>query len=285
MAKRRMFSIEIVETDRFTDLPQSAQCLYFHLAMTADDDGFVASARRIVKNIGASQDDLQLLIDGGFLIDFPEVSVYVIADFLQQNEIRRDRYHPTIYLEQKRQLTLTENRKYVRQDCAVRPQANKKTTGNCHQDTNQPTTNRQPDDNHLVTNRQPDGNQLTPSRQPDGPPVQSNSGEGSTDDDDMAADEAEIVETYQQEIGRPPMPGELSQIMARIKAMGFGPGVAGFATQLAASHGARNITAYIKKVLNNWDLHGLKTLSAVQQAYISGLLKPEPKAKNYDLPE
>ena len=54
MADKRMFSIKIVDSDLFLDMPLSSQCLYFHLSMRADDD------------------DLKILITKGFVLSFKE---------------------------------------------------------------------------------------------------------------------------------------------------------------------------------------------------------------------
>jgi hypothetical protein len=70
MAKKRMFSLDIVDTDAFLDMPLSAQSLYFHLGMRADDDGFVSSPRKIVSLTGAAQDDIKILIAKGYVIRF-----------------------------------------------------------------------------------------------------------------------------------------------------------------------------------------------------------------------
>jgi len=57
MAKRRMFSLEIVDTDAFLDMPNTSQLLYFHLSMRADDEGFVSNPKKIMKLIGSQEDD------------------------------------------------------------------------------------------------------------------------------------------------------------------------------------------------------------------------------------
>ena len=62
MAERRMFSKTIVDSDAFLEMPLSTQALYFHLSMRADDDGFLNNARKIQRIIGASDDDLKLLV-------------------------------------------------------------------------------------------------------------------------------------------------------------------------------------------------------------------------------
>ena len=68
MANRRMFSLDVVDTDRFLDMSASAQALYFHLGMRADDDGFVSSPRKIAKASNRGLDDLTLLAAKGFII-------------------------------------------------------------------------------------------------------------------------------------------------------------------------------------------------------------------------
>ena len=77
MAKRRMFSLDVVDTDIFLEMPSSAQSLYFHLGMRADDDGFIASPKKITSFVNASTDDLKLLIAKGFVIP-SESGVYVM---------------------------------------------------------------------------------------------------------------------------------------------------------------------------------------------------------------
>ena len=62
MANKRMFCLDIVNSDAFLDMPLSAQALYFHLGMRADDDGFIGNPKSIQRLAGASQDDLMLLI-------------------------------------------------------------------------------------------------------------------------------------------------------------------------------------------------------------------------------
>ena len=90
MANRRMFSKTVIDSDLFLDLPLSSQSLYFHLAMRADDEGFLNNAKNIRKMLGASEDDLKLLIAKGFLIWF-DSGVCVIRHWDVHNYIRGDR--------------------------------------------------------------------------------------------------------------------------------------------------------------------------------------------------
>ena len=105
MANRRMFSLDVVDTDIFLDLPVSSQALYFHLGMRADDDGFVSSPKRVTSMIGANQDDLKLLIAKGFIIAL-EDGIIVIRHWRQNNYIQNDRRKDTIYQSQLAALTV-----------------------------------------------------------------------------------------------------------------------------------------------------------------------------------
>lgn len=111
MAERRMFSKTIVDSDAFLDMPMSTQCLYFHLNMRADDDGFVNNPKRIQRMVGAADDDLKLLIAKSFILTF-ESGVIVIKHWRMNNYLRNDRYKPTAYQDEKNQLILKENNAY-----------------------------------------------------------------------------------------------------------------------------------------------------------------------------
>lgn len=111
MAQRRMFSPKIVASDAFLEMPTSSRELYFQLGMYADDDGFV-NPRKIVRMIGASEDDLKVLIAKRFVIPF-ENGVVVIKHWAINNLIRKDWYQETIYQEQKKLLKTKENGAYT----------------------------------------------------------------------------------------------------------------------------------------------------------------------------
>ena len=87
MANKRMFSLDVIDTDKFLDMPASTQCLYFQLGMRADDDGFVSSPKKIVKIANCSEDDLRLLASKGYIIPF-ESGIIVITDWNVNNSIR-----------------------------------------------------------------------------------------------------------------------------------------------------------------------------------------------------
>lgn len=116
LANRRMFSLDVVDTDIFLDLPISSQALYFHLGMRADDDGFVSSPKRVTAMIGANQDDLKLLIAKGFVIVLEGV-VVVIRHWKQNNYIQSDRHKDTIYQSQMAALTVNNGIYEVDTEC------------------------------------------------------------------------------------------------------------------------------------------------------------------------
>ena len=112
MAERRMFSKQITETDAFLDMPFSAQLLYFHLCMYADDDGFVSSPRKIQRMIGCTGEDMNILAGKHFIIPFNS-GVLAIKHWKINNQIQKDRYHPTKYEEEKRVLIEKPNGAYT----------------------------------------------------------------------------------------------------------------------------------------------------------------------------
>src|SRR5262245_57199573 len=107
MAQRRMFSSQIVTSDEFLEMPLTSQALYFHLGMSADDDGFV-SPRKILRMTGAGEDDLKVLVAKRFVIPFNS-GVIVITHWKQNNYIQSDRYTPTIYKEERASLSCIQN--------------------------------------------------------------------------------------------------------------------------------------------------------------------------------
>ena len=111
MAERRMFAKTIIDSDAFIDMPVTARLLYYDLAMRADDDGFVNSPKKIMRMIGASQDDLAILIMRKFIIPFDN-GVVVIKHWRIHNYIRKDTYNETPYLDEKAMLELDENNAY-----------------------------------------------------------------------------------------------------------------------------------------------------------------------------
>ena len=112
MAERRMFAKTIVLSDAFLDMPMSARCLYFTLGMLADDDGFVNSPKSIMRQVGASIDDMNILLARKFILAF-ESGVIVIKHWRIHNYIQKDRYKGSKYIEEKSTLAVDENGAYT----------------------------------------------------------------------------------------------------------------------------------------------------------------------------
>ena len=107
-----MFSQKIIDTDNFLDMPVSARELYFQFGMRADDDGFVSNPKKIIKMIGAGDDDLKVLIAKSFIIPFHS-GVCVISDWKIHNYIQNDRYQETQFKLEKSTLSQDANGKYL----------------------------------------------------------------------------------------------------------------------------------------------------------------------------
>ena len=112
MAERRMFAKTIIDSDAFLEMPTSAQALYYHIGMRADDDGFSNNPKKIQRMIGAAEDDLKLLFAKKFLLPF-ESGVVAVKHWKIHNYIRNDRYKETVYQDEKAQLLLKENGAYT----------------------------------------------------------------------------------------------------------------------------------------------------------------------------
>ena len=112
MAERRMFAKSIVDSDAFLELPAKSQLLYFHLAMRADDEGFVNKAKTVSRTCGCNEEDLQRLVKEQYLIQF-DGGLVVIRHWKIHNWIRGDRLRPTVYTAQKAALVLDESGAYT----------------------------------------------------------------------------------------------------------------------------------------------------------------------------
>lgn len=113
MAERRMFAKTIVTSDAFLDMPMSARCLYFTLGMFADDDGFVNNPKSIMRQVGATLDDMNILIGKKFILVF-DSGVIVIKHWRINNYLRSDRYKETTYTDEKAELIVEDNGAYIK---------------------------------------------------------------------------------------------------------------------------------------------------------------------------
>ena len=135
MADRRMYAKSIVLSDAFLDMPATARCLYFTLGMVADDDGFVNSPKSIMRQCGASMDDMNVLLAKKFVYSF-DGGVVVIKHWRINNLLRADRHRETTYTEELKLLEIDENGAYKLV---------------CQPTDNQVTTICQPSDNQVTT--------------------------------------------------------------------------------------------------------------------------------------
>ena len=131
MAERRMLTKKVTDDDHFMELSASAQALYLHLTMSADDDGFCNQVNVCMFKAHASVQDLEALLDKRYLIQF-DTGVIVIKHWRMANALRKDRYTPTAFQDELSKLGIKENGSYT-------------LTGN-----------------QLATDWQPDGNQPAP---------------------------------------------------------------------------------------------------------------------------
>lgn len=113
MAERRMFARSIIDSDLFLDMPVTAQLLYFHLSMRADDDGFVDKPKSIMRMCSCTEDDLQSLIERQFVFWF-DTGVVVIRHWRIHNYIRKDTYKATMYTNEFEALSVDEFGAYVK---------------------------------------------------------------------------------------------------------------------------------------------------------------------------
>lgn len=112
MANKRMFAKTIIDSDAFLDMPATTQALYFHFVMRADDEGFIGNPKKIMRMIGAGEDDFKILAAKRYVLTF-ESGVVVIKHWLIHNTIQMDRFNPTTYKKEKDSLSLNEFKAYT----------------------------------------------------------------------------------------------------------------------------------------------------------------------------
>lgn len=112
MADKRMFSKKMINSDAFLDMPLTAQGLFFHLAMRADDDGIVDSPKKIMRECKAKQKDLDILIKKRYVLSFSS-GVILIKHWKIHNTIPKDRYTPSTYTEELATIYVKDNKSYT----------------------------------------------------------------------------------------------------------------------------------------------------------------------------
>ena len=255
MAVKRMFSIDVTETDSFLEMPLTAQALYFHLGMRGDDDGFVSNPRSIMRVTGCSEGDLAMLAEAGYIISFRS-GVIVISDWKVNNNLRNDRYKPTTFQSERSMLSETANKRYI--------------------------LNGAPTGNQMDTNGIPSDNQMTP--QPNVTQRNQTQRSSSGNDTAAAADPrtdsglAEIVQHFQDVIGIFPRSAldKLQRYCDSIPAE-----VICKAFDEAAESGHRS-WKYANGVLKSWQADGVRTLGDVE-ARRKARKKPEQQPERLEV--
>ncbi len=239
MAQRRMFSKDITSSDLFVDMPASSQLLYFQLGMEADDEGFIGNAKMLSRAYGANNDDLKLLQAKGFIIIF-ESGVTVVRDWKINNQIRKDRFKPTIYQNEKSLLSVSPTGSY--------------------QLGNQMATKWQPDDNQL-------GNQMATQyrigKDSKGKVRLGKESAVEKASDQPATNIKNISDYFQQEIGIL-TPNQLEQLLDYLEIDGFEVDVIKRAIDKAANSAKRSF-GYVNGILRGWKQNGIKTLTQVDE--------------------
>lgn len=261
MANKRMFSIDVTETDSFLEMPLTAQALYFHLGMRGDDDGFVSNPRSIMRVAGCSEGDLAILAEAGYIISFRS-GVIVISDWKVNNNLRNDRYKPTTFQSERSMLSETANKRYI---------LNSTPTGS------QMDTIGIPSDNQVTP--QPNVTQRNPTQRN---PTQRSS---NSNDTAAAADPrtdpglAEIVQHFQDVIGI--FPRSALNKLQRWREV-YPAEIIHAAVDEAAENNVRK-WRYVDGVLKGWQADGVRTLGDVE-ARREARKKPEqPQEKKWEM--
>ncbi|MBC6910040.1 hypothetical protein DT304_01745 [Lactobacillus reuteri] len=274
MAQRRMFSQKVTETDKFLDMGLTAQSLYFHLGMNADDDGFVGNPKSIKRMIGASEDDLKALVEKDYLIVF-EDGVVVIKDWLVSNYVKKDRYTPTIYTDDMKLIGLDKNKRYqfVSDLEPERNQVGTEMSPECIQDGDKMEPN-------CIQSGSKNKNQISSensqSQQGQGfKPMEPNWNQNGTEMDpqvrlgkvrdrlskskDNLNTTSTTLNSYYEKLA-----SQKSKIEFKTFVNELGRDVVAFAIDSMADNADRPSFAYLRKILNRYQRQGLNSLEAVQ---------------------
>ena len=280
MAERRMFAKTIIDSDAFLDMPLSTQSLYFHLSMRGDDDGFINNPKKIQRMIGASDDDLKLLITKNFIIPF-ESGIVVIKHWKIHNYIRGDRKKDTVYPEEMSMLETKGNGAYTLIGAAPVPAIE---GNNDLGETPRQKAYRESSDSQVTVKRQSDDSQVTAQDRigkdsigeyrVDKGSIEKNRVDNlkEKDDDDDNNKYKYIKKTtgetskdnhhnhlckiFVSSFGRQPSVKELDSLSLIYKT--WDTDLCEEAIARAALNGQPNL-GYVKGILNNWEKEGIKT--------------------------
>jgi hypothetical protein len=160
-----MFSEAVIGTDRFLDKPPKAQVLYLYLNMDGDDDGFVASPKKICRAVGCSEKELRTLEEAGFILRFPS-GVVCIVDWHRMNTLKNDRYTPTVYQEELHMLAQDSSGRYYVREVQVAEETEEAEDVTCKAEANTAETALEPTRNQSGTTLEPTWNQAGTNVEP-----------------------------------------------------------------------------------------------------------------------
>lgn len=236
MANKRMFSVDVTETDAFLDMPLTAQALYFHLGMRGDDDGFVSNPRSVMRVAGCNEADLKTLEESGYIIAFRS-GVIVISDWKVNNNLRNDRYKPTTFQDERSMLSETANKRYILSNG------------------NQVDTNGIPSDSQMTP--QPNVTQRNLTQRSSSSKAAAATGISNSRTD---SDLAEIVQHFQEVIGD--FPRSALDKLQRWRGI-YSVEIIRAAIDEAAENNVRK-WRYVDGVLKGWQADGVHTLGDIE---------------------
>ena len=250
LANKRMFSVDVTETDAFLEMPLTAQALYFHLGMRGDDDGFVSNPRSIVRVSGCSESDLTILAQSGYIITFRS-GVIVISDWKVNNYLRGDRYKTTVFQNELSMLEETANKRYVLAHGAKR------------------STVGIPNDNQVATQYRVEKSSVAV--------VDKTAAAAGISNSRTDPDLAKIVQQYEQVIGGFP-PSALDKLQNYRSSIPTE--VICKAFDEAAESGHRS-WKYVNGILKSWQADGVRTLGDVETRRDARKKAKEPAGEDW----
>lgn len=262
MAQKRMFRLDVLETDAFMEMPLTTQALYFWLGLKADDDGFVGNPNMVTRNVGASSDDLKLLIAKRFLIQFAD-GVVVVKHWRMHNTLSVNRYKETKYLSDKALLLLQENKAYSLNSGTPLDDRHQAEIGKRQNQIDEQKTNNRRTKDEQKTNTDIDiGKDIDLDIDKD---LVNNILDDEDDrvptcvcarEDDWETKyreaEATIRRSFMDCIGREPFPTEL-ECISRFAVLWPSGALADEAIYRAAARGVKSIAPYVQKILEEWN--------------------------------
>ena len=268
MAEKRMISSKITDHDNFTTLPATAQALYLHLVISADDDGFCAQTNSAMLKAHAKKKDLDELVKRKYLIRFPN-GVCAIKHWKMQNTIRADRYHKTEYQEEKAQLFTKPNGAYT----TTKPQPPGSHPGaetlpdaqpTCGQDDNQPATKPQPSDGQVgAETRQSASSGLGLGLGLGLVKATTGSNAHVREGEEAENDLARVMDFFLNRINPPPSPMAIERLKGFTE--NLGADVVLHALQIALDE-HKTGWRYIQAILQRYERDGLRTMADVLKA-------------------